>query len=136
MRVGRDDWTNLDADDVAWVAEWQLAAAFRWIPIGEESAVRAEPAPDPGGHSWTVTISAGRGAARARLPVRDLARVIHWCHSIALKDLARPPASIRASLYALREAIRPALARFDPLAMMGYAPSHSGERGTGSQASE
>ena len=46
MRIGREDWGNLQAEDVAWVTEWQLASAFPWVPIGSESRVFAEPEPD------------------------------------------------------------------------------------------
>jgi hypothetical protein len=121
MRIGCEDWTVLDSRDVAWVTEWQLAAAFPWIPLGEESPVLPDSGPEPSGRCWTVAIRAGLGVTRAHLPVRDLGRVIRWCHQVSERELFRPPASIRASLLALRVALRRSFSRLDPLAVMGYA---------------
>jgi len=132
VRIRREDWANLDAGDVAWVAEWQLATALAWVPLGDESPVAAEPQPDEGGRYWSLTIRAGSGVAHARIPVRDLARAIAWCYEANAIDLLRPPASIRASLLVIRSALRRSLAYVDPLARMGYADrrSHPHEQST------
>jgi len=131
VRITREDWARLHPSDVAWVTEWQLATAFPWVPIGEESPVSASPEAEREERCWPVRVRAGYGTAHARLPLRDLARVIHWCHRVNRKGLGRPPAPIRASLQSLREALRQGLAHLDPLDRMGYTPCHSPEREAG-----
>lgn len=124
MRLGREDWVRLHPDDVAWVTEWQLAAAFPWVPLGQECPVRAALVPDPEGRTWGVEVRAGSSLARARLPVRELARVIHWCYRLGSPGrLLRPPARILAALAEIRASLRPALRGVDPLARMGYSRS-------------
>ena len=131
MRIGREDWTSLNPDDVAWVAEWQLAAGFPWVPRGEESPVHAAAAPDPAGGYWRVSIRTGLHEVDARLPVRDLGRVIRWCYGVSQAQLFAPPASVRASLLAIREALRAPLLRVDPLGSMGYLANSVSGRDSG-----
>jgi hypothetical protein len=122
VRLGREDWTKLHPDDVAWVTEWQLAAAFPWVPVGGECPVRASAAASPDGGTWGVEVRAGSAWTAARLPVRELARVIRWCYGMRHADrLRHPPGRIRAALSVLRAALRPALRGIDPLESMGYA---------------
>lgn len=130
MRVRREDWDHLHPDDIAWVTEWQLASAFPWIPIGEVPAVRANPHADPSGKSWGITVQVGNSRVIARLPTRDLARVIFWCQEAHdFSSLLRMPASIRGSLAALRKALRKALDTVDPLRHMGYGGSRVSDSG-------
>ena len=124
MRIGCESWTSLEADDVAWVTEWLLSAAFGWVPIGEESPVSPDPAPYYTSQCWLVTVRAGDREIHAVLPLRDLAKVIRWCHGIEdVADLAQPPLWVRGSVEALRRAISHALHRVDPLRFMGYQPA-------------
>lgn len=128
MRLRREDWTDLEPDDVAWVTEWQLATGFPWIPLGEHSPVAAAPEADPEGKTWTVWIRAGQGVATAQLPVRDLAQVIAWCHERNdLRQLTYTSPRIRASLRAIRAALDRGLTHLDPLNLMGYAVTQVGE---------
>ncbi len=128
MRLRREEWTDLDPDDVAWVTEWQLATTFPWIPIGEYSPVVAAPEADPGDRTWTVRIRAGQGIATAHLPVRDLAQVVAWCHDREeFRQLTYTPPRIRASLRAIRAALDRGLTHLDPLNLMGYAMTQVGE---------
>jgi hypothetical protein len=137
VRIGREEWMGLHPEDVAWVTEWQLASAFSWVPIGADSPVSPRPYPDRAGGCWTVEIRAGEDVAQVRLPVRDLARLVRWCHMApAYEALFMPPATVRASIHALRNALRAGLRGLDPLERMGYAvgatrdpdPGQRGER--------
>jgi hypothetical protein len=118
VRIDCRNWGALKPDDVAWVAEWQLAAAAPWLPLRECPVAAVGPG---AAGSWRVTIRIGTGEATARLPGRDLAKVIGWCYSVGNRSaLFRPPAGIRGSLFALRRALRRAAA-LDVLDRMGYA---------------
>lgn len=122
MRIGREEWRNLLAEDVAWVTEWQLAAAFAWLPVGQETRVYADPGPDESGRWWLVSIRLGQDLVTTRLPTRDLARMIQWCHQIqAVETLLEPPIWVRASILAVQRALRRALNRSNPLDRMGYS---------------
>jgi hypothetical protein len=122
VQIRREDWTNLNPDDVAWVTEWQLAAGFRWLPLEGESQVRAAPIPEPDGRFWPVQVRVGGQVVQARLPVRDLAKAIRWCHSIHdERRLFRPPRWLTPALASIRAGLRAALRQQDPLATMGYA---------------
>lgn len=121
MRVHRERNVELYPDDIAWVTEWQLAACFRWLPIDPESSP-VEAGADPEGRVWPVRIRAGGERVEARLPVRDLMRLVRWCHRAPnWVALQHPPATIRPSLLAVRSALRAALSSLDPLQRMGYA---------------
>lgn len=128
MRLRREDWPLLHPDDVAWVTEWQLACGFPWIPIGEVPPVTAAPTADPGGRTWTIWVRAGRGMATAMLPVRDLALVIAWCHTLhELSELSRPTPRVRSALRMIRSALDQGLTHLDPLNVMGYAPASAAD---------
>jgi hypothetical protein len=122
----------LNPEDVAWVTEWQLACAFPWLPLGEESRIEAEPAPDAACCFWGIRIRVGRDLVRARLPLRDLARMVRWCHQVHdLDSLLHPPAWVRASLLAVRRRLHAALDPTDPLCSMGYAGRSVSDLGPG-----
>lgn len=129
MRIGRDDWREVDPRDVAWVVEWQLREALPWVPVRPDETVTPEPGPEEDGRTWAVTVRVGPNRVRVRLPVRDLGRVITWCRSVGPDALSHPPALIRASLLAIREALRRDLASLNPLANMGYANARQPETG-------
>lgn len=132
MRIGREEWRNLLPEDVAWVTEWQLAATFPWVPIGRESRTLADPSPDETGRFWKVSIQLGPELIHARLPVRDLARMIQWCHQIqSVETLLFPPSWVRASILAVQRILRRALDRSNPLHRMGYAREELPDRGRG-----
>ena len=119
MRIGRESGPVLNPEDVAWVAEWQLAAALPWAPLEAESAVQA--APEQRGAVWPVRVRVGSHSVSALLAVRDLAKVIAWCYR--LRDgssLRHPPPPIRRSLLSLKAALRAAVAGDNPLDRMGY----------------
>lgn len=121
MRSGREEGDGLAPADVAWVVEWQLATAFPWIPIGEESPIEASPPPADGRDAhWAVRVRVGRARAAVLLPALELERVIGWCQGASAAELERPPARVRASLSALRAALRRALKPLNPLSDMGY----------------
>jgi hypothetical protein len=121
VRIGREDWPNLHPEDVAWVTEWQLACAFRWVPIGTECGVTAAPAPGPSDQTWDVSIRLGPDTVSAQLPVRDLARLVCWCQEVRdVRSLLQPPAWVRASMLAVQRALRARLSALDPLGRMGY----------------
>lgn len=133
VRIGREEWRNLLAEDVAWVTEWQLAATFAWLPVGEECRVHAEPGPDESGRWWSVSIRLGQDRVFTRLPTRDLARMIQWCHQIqAVETLLCPPAWVRASILSVQRVLRQALHHTNPLDRMGYAGHELPDRGRGS----
>ncbi|MFN3653228.1 MAG: hypothetical protein ACK47B_26905 [Armatimonadota bacterium] len=120
MRTPTGRNPELHPDDVAWVVEWQLAQHCRWVPVAGESPVVAAPRPD--GKWWRVRIRAGRASVDVRLPVRDLARVVQWCHRAPdWRTLHHPPALVRPSLVSLRTWLRAALRDLDPLGSMGYS---------------
>ena len=122
MRIGREDWGNLQAEDVAWVTEWQLASAFPWVPIGSECRVFAEPEPDLRRQCWRVSLQVGRDLVTVALPLRDVARLVQWCHQIHhIRTLFHPPAWVRASALAIQHKLRRSLARSNPLDSMGYS---------------
>jgi hypothetical protein len=101
--------------------------AAPWAPVGEECPVTADPHPEPGNRWWGVTVTLGNVSHRVRLPVRDLGKLIAWCHSIAFpSELASLPTSIRASALAVRAALRKGLSAVNPLERMGYAPPEPG----------
>lgn len=128
MRIGREDWHKLQPEDVAWVTEWQLACAFRWVPIGAECSVLASPAPDHPGDGWEVSIRLGQHLVPARLPVRDLARLIRWCHGVQdIRSLLHPPAWVRASMLAVQHSLRVGLGGVNPLNRMGYTDGEARE---------
>lgn len=130
MRLRREQWPTIGQDDVEWVTEWQLATAFRWLPLQGERTVKAAPSPEPGDGTWRVDIRAGEARVRVFLPVRDLARLIFWCYSVGSTGaLLRPPVPIRGSMLALRAALRSALRRLDPLGRMGYVEREPGTAG-------
>lgn len=132
MRIGHENLTDLNPDDVAWVVEWQLLAACPWLPHGEVSPVTAELQPDRGGRTWTVQIRAGWRLAAVRVPVRDLAPAIQWCHRArTYQTLLCPAGRIMAHLLAIRAALRHSLQNLDPLWDMGYAPTSLEEHGPG-----
>lgn len=127
MRSTRVEWAGQDPEDVAWVAEWQLLAAAPWLPLDDTRPVAAAAEPEPGNRRWAVTVSLGGHLHRVLLPVRDLGKLIAWCHSVAFpSELAQLPASIRASALAVRAALRKGLSMVDPLEGMGYAPPEPG----------
>jgi hypothetical protein len=127
VRSRRSEWDLQDPEDVAWVTEWQLLLAAPWAPVGDESPVTADRRPEPGNRWWGVTVTLGSASHRVRLPVRDLGKLIAWCHSVAFpSELARLPASIRASALAVRAALRKGLSAVNPLEGMGYAPPEPG----------
>lgn len=122
MRIRREEWTELEPDDVAWVTEWQLASVFRWLPLGDECSVRPGQRPQPGDRHWPVEIRVGDHAVVVLLPLRDLAKLVRWCHSIREpRELLRVPANVRAAMLALRGALQSKLGGVDPLRRMGYA---------------
>jgi hypothetical protein len=124
VRIGREDWYTLQPEDVAWVTEWQLACAFRWIPIGPECVVSAEPVPDSSQRTWRVGIRLGGELVSVGLPLRDLARLITWCHGVRdLQALLHPPVWVRASMFAVQRVLARRLTGLDPLLRMGYAGS-------------
>jgi hypothetical protein len=132
VRIARGDAGQLTAEDVAWVAEWQLALLFPWVPIGEESPVSAAPAPDASQRSWQTEIHVGGATIQALLPVRELERVIQWCYRVPrFADLLHPPPAIRASLQGIRRALRKAVRSLDPLAAMGYRSGQHQDLGPG-----
>ncbi len=121
MRVGREQWRSLHPEDVAWVTEWQLAAAFPWIPLGCTCPIEAAPVPEPGERSWRVQIHTGVDQVTAELPIRELSQVVRWCYSAPdVRRVLSPPARVLAALRVLRRALRPELRLVDPLARMGY----------------
>ena len=118
-----DVWSgsDLNPDDVAWVTEWLLASRLPWVPIGEESCVRADGSPTPDGRFWGVSIHAGTTRVRARLPVRDLSRLIRWCADVRdYRSLLRPPLRVRGSILGITQVLRTVLGRVNPLQHMGY----------------
>lgn len=122
MRIGREDWRKLLPEDVAWVTEWQLAYAFRWVPIGTECGVLAATAPCESGSEWEITLHVGQDSVMARLPLRDLARLVHWCHGVQqIEALTHPPAWVRASMHSLQRVLGRSLGELNPLYRMGYA---------------
>lgn len=121
VRLRREDWSALSPGDVEWVTEWQLAAGVRWLPVRTEQTVVAARMAGPGARTWSVTVCVGASRVTVPLPLRDLARVIHWCHSLRSPEaLRRPPAGIQGNLLALRRALRSGLRAVDPLDRMGY----------------
>jgi len=122
VRIGREDWRELLPEDVAWVTEWLLAYAFRWVPIGPETGVYAAPSSDEAGKTWEVSVQVGRDVVPVRLPLRDLARLVHWCHSIRhIGALLHPPVWVRASMHSVQQSLRRSLRNVNPLNRMGYA---------------
>jgi hypothetical protein len=122
VRIGREDWSNLQPEDVAWVTEWQLASAFPWVPIGPECRVFADPEPDVARKRWRVCLMIGQDRVIVELPLRDLARLIQWCHQVNhIRTLLHPPAWVRASILALQRTLRRGLTRANPLDSMGYS---------------
>ena len=123
MHMRSDLWSgsDLNPDDVAWVTEWLLACRLPWVPIGEESCVCADRSPTPDGRFWGVSIHAGTTKVRARLAVRDLARLIRWCGSVRdFRSLLRPPLCVRGSILGVTRVLRVVLGRVNPLQRMGY----------------
>jgi hypothetical protein len=130
VRSRRSEWARQDPEDVAWVAEWQLLAAAPWAPLDDERPVTAEPQPEPGDRWWGVTVTIGSASHRVLLPVRDLGKLIAWCHGVTFpSELARLPAGIRASAMGIRAALRKGLSTANPLKEMGYAPPEAGLSG-------
>ncbi len=131
MRLRREEWTDLNPDDVAWITEWQLASAFCWLPLECERTVLSAPHAEPDGRHWAVTVRAGESGVRVLLPLRDLAKLVRWCHAAPSElDLMRPPAEMRAALLALRAALRRGLRELDPLGRMGYVEQGQGASGS------
>jgi hypothetical protein len=129
VRLGCEQWAELSPEDVAWVVEWQLASAFPWLPVQAESRVNASPRPEPD-RRWLVHIRTGGRTVAATLPLRDLARLVHWGHVVrGWPELVRVPATVRASALVVRAVLRKALESADPLIDMGY-PS-TGAKPTG-----
>jgi hypothetical protein len=122
VRIRSGTPAALNPDDVAWVVEWQLAAAFRWVPAREDNCIRTAPSPDPGGKTWSAAFRAGGAWVEVELPAPDLDRVIRWCYSIDdTSGLLRVPPRVRTSLARIRQSLRRSLGRLDPLRSMGYA---------------
>jgi hypothetical protein len=122
VHTRREEWSQLDPDDVAWVTEWQLVSAFPWLPLGAECPVSAAPWPEAGGRFWRAAVRAGGRSVEVRLPLRDLGKLVQWCPSVRLpRELARVPAPVRGAMLALRRALSRQLSRLDPLEGMGHA---------------
>ncbi|MGV3722424.1 MAG: hypothetical protein ACO1SX_16065, partial [Actinomycetota bacterium] len=69
-----------------------------------------------------ITIRVGRDVAISRLPLRDLARLVHWCHGVQhIHSLLHPPAWVRASMHAVQRVLGRSLVTLNPLHQMGYA---------------
>ena len=118
------DPERLVPDDVEWVVEWQLASCFPWLPPITDETVEA--APEPEGTHWPVHIRVGGTQYHLRLPVRDLARIAAWCHTVTeYRELLVPPSSLRRALLVLRTGLRRGMAGGNPLQRMGYGEDSS-----------
>ncbi len=117
------DRGRLLPEDVEWVVEWQLVTCFPWLPLAADSCIMAAPHPEaPEGKIWPVTVRVAQTAFELRIPVRDLARVVYWCHDATdFAELIHPPRALARSLMGLRNALRFGVSRSNPLDRMGYS---------------